>query len=169
MTVVVLNGPAGVGKTTTGRRLAAAVPNGVCIRGDALRSFVVTREPARPSGLAYAGSATLAGLYLRAGYQRVVVEFVFEGPEHLDRFTRALPAGVGTTVFTLWAPLEVVTAREAARPDRERLGGRVAECWQTMAGRLDQLGQRIDADRPLSTVVADIERRLGVSPPTGPG
>jgi MoxR-like ATPase len=43
--VVLLNGPAGVGKTTVGRRLAASARNGVCVHGDDLRRFVVTREP----------------------------------------------------------------------------------------------------------------------------
>jgi hypothetical protein len=33
--VVVVNGPAGVGKTTVGRLLAARARNGVCIEGDA--------------------------------------------------------------------------------------------------------------------------------------
>ena len=34
--VVILNGPAGVGKTTVGRARAALVPNGACIHGDEL-------------------------------------------------------------------------------------------------------------------------------------
>ena len=41
--VVLLNGPAGVGKTTVGIALASLVPNGPCIHGDQLRSFIVTR------------------------------------------------------------------------------------------------------------------------------
>ena len=41
--VVIVNGPAGVGKTTIGRLLAARAANGVCIHGDALADFIVTR------------------------------------------------------------------------------------------------------------------------------
>jgi 2-phosphoglycerate kinase len=42
--VVLLNGPAGAGKTTVGRKLAAGARNGVCVHGDDLKGFVVSRD-----------------------------------------------------------------------------------------------------------------------------
>jgi len=101
--VVVLNGPAGVGKTTVGHRLAAGVSNGACIHGDALRGFVVTRAPERPTGLSYVGAAALTQVYAAAGFDRVVVDYVMEGTERYDRFLGALPADLaaGTRLFTL--------------------------------------------------------------------
>lgn len=160
--VVVLNGPPGVGKTTVGRRLAGAVGDGVCIHGDALRDFLVTSSPGRPRGLSYVAAAALTGVYAAAGYGRVVADYVMEDPSHMDRFRDALPAGLAGSarLFTLWAPLPVVTAREAARPGRDRLGTRVTDCWSTIQANLHQLGTVIDADRPLEAVLADLEDRL---------
>jgi predicted kinase len=158
--VIVVNGPAGVGKTTTARLLAAGVPDGVCIAGDALKEFIVTRSPDRPTGVAYAAAGALAGAYLAAGYQRIVIDYVFEEPAHLRRFTQALGPAVPVRVFTLWAPLPVVLDREAHRPGRDRLGSRVAECWGVLAAHLDGLGVLVDADRSATEVVTDLERRL---------
>lgn len=84
--IPLLNGPAGVGKTTVGQRLAGAVPNGVCIHGDDLKNFVVSRQDGTvASGLSYVGGAALAEVYLGAGFDLVVFEFVFEKPEHVTR------------------------------------------------------------------------------------
>ena len=60
--LILLNGPAGVGKTTVGRLLAGLVPNGACIHGDSLKDFVVSRvEGAVGGGLGYVnGAASLA-------------------------------------------------------------------------------------------------------------
>lgn len=56
--VVLLNGPAGAGKTTVGRRLAATARNGICVHGDDLERFVVTRDPSTiEDGLTYVGAA----------------------------------------------------------------------------------------------------------------
>jgi len=115
--VVLVNGPAGVGKTTISRRLAASVPNGTCIHGDALRDFVVTRGPDRPAGLTYLAAAALTDVHLAAGFDRVVVDYIFEQPDHVARLCDALtPSTPRPLLVTLWAPLTVVRAREAARP-----------------------------------------------------
>lgn len=139
--VIILNGPAGVGKTTVGRALAALVPNGACIHGDDLKAFIVTRQEGTvQGGLADVNGATVAANFLDAGYERVVFEFVFEEPRFVTRFLDAYTAATPVHLFTLWAPLEVAIAREAARPDRERLGTRVIDCHRTMAAHLDRLG-----------------------------
>lgn len=66
--VVLLNGPAGVGKTTAGRRLAATARNGTCVHGDDLKHFVVSRDPDTvQGGLSYVGGAALADVFLDAG------------------------------------------------------------------------------------------------------
>lgn len=60
--IVLLNGPAGAGKSTLGRRLAATSRNGACVHGDYLKRFVVARESGtvRESGTADRASATSA-------------------------------------------------------------------------------------------------------------
>jgi chloramphenicol 3-O-phosphotransferase len=159
--VVLLNGPAGVGKTIVGRRLAATARNGVCIHGDDIKHFVVNREPGTVlNGMTYAAGAVLANLYLDAGYELVVFEFVFNNRLDVTRFQDQLSANVPVHLLTLWAPLQTVQEREAVRPDRERLGQRVAECWHELHANLDELGTVIDATRPLEAVISAVEAEL---------
>ncbi len=160
-TVVLLNGPAGIGKTTIGRRLAATPRNGVCVHGDELKQFVVTREPGSvDQGLGYVGGAALADVFLEAGYELVVFEFIFSQYQHVDRFLHAMRSDVPVHLLTLWAPLAIVVKREARRPHRERLGSRVTECWQELAANISELGALVDASRPPDDVTADVARRV---------
>ena len=143
--VILLNGPPGVGKTTVGRLLAGLSPNGACIHGDCLKYFVVSRvDGAVRGGLGYINGATMAANFVEAGYECVVFEFVFEQLSHVDHFVSACRAPVPVHLFTLWAPLETVLAREQGRPNRDPLGDRVAACYETMAQNLDLLGKRIE-------------------------
>ena len=166
--VVLLNGPAGVGKTTIGRRLAATARNGVCIHGDDLRRFVVAREPgAVEHGLGYVGGTALSDVYLDAGYHLVVFDFVFERPIDVERFLGRLRSDAAVHLVTLWAPLETVAVRERGRLDRERLGGRVAACWRTMAANLPELGAVVDARGGVDEVLAEVCRQIAAG--TGAG
>jgi thymidylate kinase len=159
--VVLLNGPAGVGKTTVGRLLATTARNGACVHGDDLKRFVAAREPGTVrQGLSYVGGAALADVFLDAGYDLVVFDFIFTRRRHVERFLRALRSDVSAYLFTLWAPLATVAAREAARPSRERLGDRVAECWRELSANLAELGVVVDASGTLDEVVASVRRLL---------
>jgi chloramphenicol 3-O-phosphotransferase len=156
--IVLLNGPAGVGKTTVGERVAGGARNGVCIHGDDLKNFVVSRQDGTvASGLSYVGGAALTEVYLEAGYDLVVFEFVFERPAHVARFRAGLRTGHPVAMVTLWAPLEVVVEREHGRPGRERLGERVRSCWETLHEHLPRLGTVVDATGPLDEVVAAVQ------------
>lgn len=160
---MVLNGPAGVGKTTVGRLLAASASNGVCIHGDDLKNFVVAREPASvANGLSYVGAAALADVYLAGGYELVVIDFIFTRAAQVERLRSSLRSTVPVFVYTLWAPLDVVQAREARRADRVRLGQRVRECWTELAPHRDELGVAVDALATPEEIVATIRR--GLSP-----
>jgi len=144
--VVVLNGPAAVGKTTVGPRLAATARNGVCIHGDDLAAFVVAHEPGTVAhGLVERGAAALADLYLTTGYELVVFEHRLPAPRDVDRFRRALRSTAAVRPVTLWAPLSVLLARG---------GGREAEtAWAQMDAHLAELGPVVDADAPVAQVV----------------
>jgi len=158
--VVLLNGPAGVGKSTVGRRLAATARNGVCIHGDDVRRMVVTHEGGTVrQSLPYAGGAALADVFLDAGYELVVFEFVFPQPRDVERFRRGLRASVPAPLVTLWAPLGVTLARDRARPAQGRLGdAAVTASWAELEAHLAELGPVVDADAPVAQVV---ERVLG--------
>jgi len=158
--IVLLNGPAGVGKTTVGRALATLVPNGACVHGDCLKHFVVARvDGAVSGGLGYVNGATVAANFIDAGYDLVVFEYVFEHPSHIDRFLASFRGSAPVHLFTLWAPLHVVIARERARAGRERLGERVIACYRAIEGQLTHLGYRVDTvDLPAGEVAHRIYR-----------
>jgi chloramphenicol 3-O-phosphotransferase len=159
--VVVLNGPAGVGKTTVGRRLAATARNGACVHGDDLKRCVVARKSgAVAQGLSYIGGAALADVFLDAGYDLVVFESIFTRRLHVERFMRALRANAPVDLVTLWAPLATVAEGEAARTYRERLGDRVTACWSALAANLGELGTVVDARGPLDEVLASVRRHV---------
>ncbi len=159
--VILLNGPPGVGKTTVGRILAGLAANGACIHGDCLKHFVVSRvDGAVIGGLGYLNGATVTANFIEAGYDLVVFEFVFEQPSHVDRFMSAFRAPVPVHLFTLWAPLETVLAREQGRSNRAPLGDRVAACYDTMAQSLNALGARIETATIAPAVIARTIRQM---------
>jgi hypothetical protein len=156
--VLILNGPAGVGKTTTSRTLAAMARSGACVHGDDLASFVVRRDKPVVTGLGYRNGATVASNFIEGGYDLVVFDYVFEDPGGIRVFLDAYTASAPVHLFTLWADLPTVVAREAQRHDTRRpLGDRVRACHAAMARHLDQLGEVIDTGhRDVHVVAADI-------------
>lgn len=145
-TLLILNGPPGVGKSTVAACLRGLVPGTVLIDGDALRKF--TPENAREclgGGSTYRAAAALAGAYVAMGAPRVVFDYVFLNRRHVAYFTGSLREGLHPQIFTLWAPLDVVAARESVRPNRARLGGAVSECHAEIAANLGDLGHVVDA------------------------
>ncbi|HWI94898.1 MAG TPA: hypothetical protein VNS60_02395 [Solirubrobacterales bacterium] len=172
--VVILNGPAGVGKSTTARALADTVANGACIHGDDLRDFIVARQDGAVStGLGYRNGASLAQNFVNAGYELVVFEYVFETARGIEEFRQAYQSSVPAHFFTLWAPLEVVLKREASwtrRQQRQPLGERVEACYRRMQANLGALGPVVPTgESQVSEVVADLlcrcDRREGMLPP----
>jgi ribose 1,5-bisphosphokinase PhnN len=155
--VVILNGPSGVGKTTIGRLLAGRARNGVCIHGDALAGFIVTREPETVEpGLAYVNGATVAANYVRAGYDLVVFEYVFEEAGHVQRFRDAYDARAPVHLFTLWAELAVVQARARGADRRRRSSERVTACHRAIEANLGSLGTVVDTAGDPDAVAATL-------------
>jgi chloramphenicol 3-O-phosphotransferase len=154
--VVILNGPAGVGKTTTARLLASMVPNGACVHGDALKDFVVSRQDgAVRQGLGFLNGASIVTNFVEGGYDLVVFDFVFEKPHGVDVFRSGYLGTAPVHLFTLWADLDRVIDRERSRPGRERLGQRVTDCYRTMEQHLGSLGAVIDTSEISPRQVVD--------------
>lgn len=139
--ILLLNGPAGVGKTTVSKELVALHSGTVCIQGDTLRSFApLDARNFLNAGSTYRAAATLSAAYLAMGAHRVIFEYVFENAEHVQKFENAVKFVVPVYLITLWAPFEIIQARERIRPDRERLESRVEACYRALEANLDRLG-----------------------------
>src|SRR5437868_4785017 len=113
--VLLLNGPAAVGKTTVSGLLAARTTGTIHISGDVLRRFApadpeLARAALGPGSTYHVGGA-LAAAYLQLGAQTVIFDYVFETPLQLDRFSTQLPPGISLSVITLWAALETLRRR----------------------------------------------------------
>jgi chloramphenicol 3-O-phosphotransferase len=160
--IVIINGPAGVGKTTVARKLALLGENSACIHGDDFKHYIVNRNlNTVATGLGYKNGATVANNFINGGYELVLFEYVFEDESHLPKFIDHLKVDCPVYLITLWANQGVVVDREANRSGRERLGKRVLECYAAMQQALGKLGLVIDTSAMSpDEVVMDIWRKL---------
>ncbi len=145
--VIILNGPAGVGKTSVGKLLAQESENSVCISGDAFKDFIVRKTGTVKGRLGYKNGASLIRNYLDAGYELVIFEYVFPSKKQIDYFFEELKVDVPVFLYTLWAPLEVVKERESRRIERISLGEQVTKCHEELASNLNDLGEIINTDQ----------------------
>lgn len=153
--IVVLNGPAGVGKSTVSRALTAQTSTAVWVQGDALRGFAAARtDEAVPRELTCRTAGTLAANLVAAGHELVVFDFIFHHDADVRRFLDGCSASVPVHFFTLWASLESVIQRERGRPVEDRWGERVEACYYAIESVLGSWGQVIDTDGLSAEAVA---------------
>lgn len=146
-TIIVINGPAGVGKSTISAQLVGALPNTISISGDCLRSFAPAHARALlGAGSTYRAAAALINSYLKMGAEIVLFDYIFTTYAQLQDFRHLLPPDERCKfhIFTLWAPLATVEQREATRQNRERLGPQVQTTYEAIRKALpafsDSLG-----------------------------
>ncbi len=144
--LIILNGPPGVGKTAVAATLRSLVPGTVSISGDELRAFAPPDARAHLGGGAtYRAGGVLSAAFLEMGAARVLFDYVFLRSAHFRYFREALSVAPSVHVFTLWAPLEIITERDAARSVRPRLGLKLCDTYSEIAQNLAEMGQVIDA------------------------
>jgi hypothetical protein len=144
--VLVVTGPAGVGKTTVAARWAASREAPTAhVSLDAIRRQVVagyadprdgwTNDAAAQHRLARGFAAHMALGYARAGHTCIVDDAVFPDRDDVgwgpwDAALRGAPHGL----VVIWAPLAEVAARNALRSPSERLPDPIlAEIHERMA------------------------------------
>ncbi|NRP90716.1 hypothetical protein GFPCMMHI_06643 [Ensifer adhaerens] len=156
--IIVINGPAGVGKTTLCKHLANSFPGTVDISGDAVRDFspIDAKDWLGPRST-YRASAALISSYLEMGARRVLLDYIFETHDSFEWFCSLLPTTTPIHLFTIWAPLDTVVAREASRPGRERLGDRVLQTYQALQRNLPFLGEIIENNDAVEVVAGRID------------
>ena len=153
--IVIINGPAGVGKTTISKKLAEFGENSACIHGDDFKGYIINRKmDSVESGLGYKNGAAVTTNFVNGGYDLVIFEYVFEDAAYLPKFIDNLSVECPVYLFTLWTDQNTVVDRERKREGRERLGSRVLECYSTMNSGLDKLGLIIDTTDKLPDDIA---------------
>lgn len=144
--LVLLNGPAGVGKTTVSRSLAAKLDGTVCISGDDLRAFAPSdaRSIFGP-GSTYRVGAALAEAYFGMGARRVIFEYVFESARQVEYFRNGVPTERQLHLVTLWAPWDLLIVRAATGRERHNLAeDQIRKCHAAITANRSQLGWILD-------------------------
>jgi chloramphenicol 3-O-phosphotransferase len=166
--VLILNGPPAVGKTSVARLMHGRVAGAVCVHGDDLRAFVPDAAAAHlGGGSTYRAAAALVREYVAMGARALVFDYCFLNARHVEHFRDALGDGIETTLVTLWAPLDVVRARDARRASlpgaaREALGEKVDECRRSMDANRADLGEFHDVGtQSPDALAAKLAARMG--------
>ena len=147
-TLVLINGPAGVGKSTLARNFVETHAASVVISGDDLKR-ASSRRTERPVvvGLTFRLGGVLCREMLALGYEYVLFDFIFSRREHVDRFREALGPEVDEPhLVTLWASPEVLGRRRAGRREDPALRTLMDHSAERMRAHLHELGHVIDTD-----------------------
>ncbi len=159
--IVIMNGSAGVGKTTLSRTLAKDYTSSIVIHGDDLKNFIVNHPDGMEKRLTYKNAAILAQSYIQSGFEIVIIDFVFERPEQVTHFKSFITDDIPVHVFTLWAELPIAILREHNRTGREALGMQVTHSHQAITKHIDQLGHKIDTShKSIADIMHDIKSAM---------
>ncbi|WP_263773030.1 AAA family ATPase [Propionivibrio soli] len=160
--VILINGPSATGKSSVATELHQLCPTSVHISGDALRLFApIEAKAILGAGSTYRAAATLANFYLQSGASTVIFDYVFESPVQVGHFSGSLNPAIACQMFTLWAPLSMLEARDSTRSEAARQGERVSQSLVAMQPHLSNLGRVIDtSDKSIPEVVQHIKNHL---------
>lgn len=165
--VLIINGPAGAGKSTVSRAICARLTRAAHVEVDRLRHMVVSgfaspvpgqsdpTEARHQLDLGHANAAALARNFAESGFT-AVIDTVMEEPEELDILLAGL-AGLEVSLFTLLPNAGALRERDQSRPAPFVVGERAEQLRRIIAANGDVRGLRLDtSDLDIETTVNSI-------------
>ncbi|MEO1761438.1 MAG: hypothetical protein AAFR83_05560 [Cyanobacteria bacterium J06629_18] len=146
---MIINGPPGVGKSTTAELLSQSFQNSVWIQGDDIKHWIVNRNSEKlRKGLTYINGGACCRNYLKAGYELIVFEYVFTKKVDVERFIENCGIKESCFLFTLIAPLLIIKQRENSRlhKNRKPLGKAVDIAYDEIIQNKADLGTFINTE-----------------------
>jgi thymidylate kinase len=167
--IIIINGPLGIGKSTTAWALTQRFPRAALLDIDHVAAFhPFDYYKQADLDLAYHGVGTLGQFYAAQGISNLVINWVLESAEQLERLQAALaPCGLPMRSFRLRCDPAELARRVRARngPDLAFELQRSQELVQILeqAASLGDLGQVIDTteltvDQSVAQIWAELQK-----------
>lgn len=169
MTIVLLNGPLGIGKSTLAEALSESID--LCVMLDGDHVVAANPPPADETGYLHETLALLVAHHRRHGYRRFVVDHIWRTPQELEDLRRRLleiDPDARIHIFLLTLPLEEnlrrIERRQTARAldeiefERET----VAEERRALFTGGSSLGEPFDVSASPAVCVIRLKERIGL-------
>ena len=165
-TIVILNGPLGIGKSTLTEALAESIEQ--CVALDADHLAAANPPPGDALGYLHSTLALLIDHHRRHGYRHFVINHIWRTPAEIGdllRMIRELGGDAAVHCFLLTLPLDANLQRIARRGKARAIDERDFEATTVLEERTalfesKDLGEPFDVSSPPDELVARLLARL---------